>query len=152
MNAKSFLAVLAIALVGFGIGWIVFGKNMPKQNTNENENNEKNATSSGSAFIDMLGVESLYEVAGEPVSYFEQAEGFYAEPTEEGEYPGVVMVHEWWGLNDNIRAMAKALASQGYRVLAVDLYEGKVATTQADARQSGDHSGRRSKICDCGTQ
>lgn len=134
MNAKSTVIVLIFAFLGFASGWLVFGKNMSKQDTN-NETGNTNATSSGSAFIDMLGTESLYGVAGEPFKYFEQAEGFYAEPTREGAYPGVVMIHEWWGLNDNIRAMAKALAAQGYRVLAVDLYGGKVAKTAEEAQK-----------------
>jgi carboxymethylenebutenolidase len=47
--------------------------------------------------------------------------------------PGVVMIHEWWGLNDNIRMMARRLAGEGYRVLAVDMY-GRVATTPEQAR------------------
>jgi len=47
--------------------------------------------------------------------------------------PGVVMIHEWWGLNDNIRMMARRLAGEGYRVLAVDMY-GHVATTPEQAR------------------
>ena len=54
--------------------------------------------------------------------------GFLAKPTAQGKYPGIVMVHEWWGLNDNIREMAQLLASEGYVVFAVDLY-GEVATT-----------------------
>ena len=45
------------------------------------------------------------------------------------------MIHEWWGLNDNVKEMADKLASQGYVVLAVDLYNGKVATTSEQARQ-----------------
>lgn len=40
--------------------------------------------------------------------------------------PGVLVVHEWWGLNDHAREMAEALARHGYVVLAVDMYgEGK---------------------------
>jgi carboxymethylenebutenolidase len=48
--------------------------------------------------------------------------------------PAVIMVHEWWGLNDNIRMMARRLAGEGYQVLAVDLFDGQVATTSARAR------------------
>jgi carboxymethylenebutenolidase len=42
--------------------------------------------------------------------------------------PAVVMIHEWWGLNDNIKEMADELAGEGYVVLAADLYNGEVAT------------------------
>jgi carboxymethylenebutenolidase len=48
--------------------------------------------------------------------------------------PGVVMIHEWWGLNDNIRMMARRLAGEGYRVLAVDMYGGQVASDPGQAR------------------
>ncbi|MGI9270970.1 MAG: dienelactone hydrolase family protein [Woeseiaceae bacterium] len=49
--------------------------------------------------------------------------------------PAVIMIHEWWGLNDNIRAMAERLAGEGYIVLAVDLFDGEVAESVRDARQ-----------------
>jgi len=49
--------------------------------------------------------------------------------------PAVIMIHEWWGLNDNIRAMADRLAAEGYIVLAVDLFGGEAATTPGAARQ-----------------
>ena len=45
------------------------------------------------------------------------------------------MIHEWWGLNENIKEMAEKLASHGYVVLAVDLYEGSVGTTADEARE-----------------
>jgi carboxymethylenebutenolidase len=47
--------------------------------------------------------------------------------------PGVVVIQEWWGLNDNIRHWADRLAADGYAALAVDLYDGKVATTPDEA-------------------
>ena len=47
--------------------------------------------------------------------------------------PALLVIQEWWGLNDNIRAMARRFAGEGYVVLAVDLYEGKVATTSEAA-------------------
>lgn len=70
----------------------------------------------------------------EEVTYFENVKGFYAAPEEAGNYPGVVMIHEWWGLNQNIKDMAKELAKEGYQVLAVDLYNGTVATTPDQAK------------------
>jgi carboxymethylenebutenolidase len=63
------------------------------------------------------------------------AKGFLAKPREAGDYPGIVMIHEWWGLNDNIREMAKILAKDGYVVFAVDLYGGEVANDSARAGQ-----------------
>ena len=47
--------------------------------------------------------------------------------------PGVLVIHEWWGLNEHIMHWADRLAAQGYAALAVDLYGGKVATTPEEA-------------------
>ena len=63
-----------------------------------------------------------------------EATGFLAKPQKEGIYPGIVMIHEWWGLNDNIKEMAKQLAAKGYVVLAVDLF-GKVAKDANEAKE-----------------
>lgn len=49
--------------------------------------------------------------------------------------PGIIVIHEWWGLNDNIRSMADQLAGEGYAALAVDLYGGQTAKTPDDAMQ-----------------
>jgi carboxymethylenebutenolidase len=49
--------------------------------------------------------------------------------------PAVIMIHEWWGVNDNIKEMADELASKGYVVLAADLYNGEVATDPNRARE-----------------
>jgi carboxymethylenebutenolidase len=49
--------------------------------------------------------------------------------------PGLIVIHEWWGLNDNIKAMTRRLAGEGYTALAVDLYGGKVADTPDGAKQ-----------------
>ncbi len=46
----------------------------------------------------------------------------------------VLLVHEWWGLNDQIKSVAAELAKEGYVALAVDLYDGKVADTREDAK------------------
>ena len=49
--------------------------------------------------------------------------------------PAIIVIHEWWGLNDNVRAMANRLAAEGYIVLAIDLFGGKVAVSPMEARQ-----------------
>jgi carboxymethylenebutenolidase len=49
--------------------------------------------------------------------------------------PALVVIHEWWGLNENVRMMARRLAGEGYAVLAVDLYGGKSAATPQEAQQ-----------------
>lgn len=62
--------------------------------------------------------------------------GYFVAPADMIEpLPAVIMIHEWWGLNDNIRAMADRLAGEGYVVLAVDMYGGRVATSPEAARQ-----------------
>lgn len=78
-------------------------------------------------------------VHGEVVRYAtvggHEVQGYLAYPAAaEGGLPGILMFHEWWGLNDNIRAMADQLAGEGYVVLAADLYGGKVADTPELAR------------------
>jgi carboxymethylenebutenolidase len=61
--------------------------------------------------------------------------GYVAHPAEGHEgLPGLLVVHEWWGLNDEVRAMTRRLAGEGYLALAVDLYEGQVATDREAAR------------------
>jgi len=52
--------------------------------------------------------------------------GYLAEPASAGA-PGIVVIQEWWGLNDQIRGVADKLAAAGYRALVPDLYRGKVA-------------------------
>ncbi len=81
----------------------------------------------------LLEEETGLEVFTEDVAYFSGVMGRYVRPVEDGDWPGVVMVHEWWGLNEQIKDMAETLAAQGYAVLAVDLY-GEVAETPDQAR------------------
>jgi carboxymethylenebutenolidase len=81
------------------------------------------------------------DVVGEDVTYGNAANGtplrgYLAHPAEPGSHPlpGIIAIHEWWGLNDNIRAAARRLAGEGYTVLAVDLYGGNTATAADSAR------------------
>ncbi|MEM1042706.1 MAG: dienelactone hydrolase family protein [Bacteroidota bacterium] len=71
----------------------------------------------------------------------ESVTGFLARPdtnkTTEAEepLPGLIVIQEWWGLNDNIQTMAKRFADEGYVALAVDLYGGEIAEDAGDARR-----------------
>lgn len=75
------------------------------------------------------------QITSSPVIYFANTTGYVAMPSQKGNFPGVILIHEWWGLNDNIKSMARGLASHGYVAMAVDLYAGQVATTVDGARQ-----------------
>ncbi len=54
--------------------------------------------------------------------------GYLAEPAAAGPHPGVLLLHEWWGLNEEITHIADALAAEGYVVFVPDAYRGKLAT------------------------
>ena len=81
------------------------------------------------------------EVIADPRMPYTEADdelvyGYFAAPADVFEpLPAIILIHEWWGLNDNVRAMADRLAGEGYMVLAVDLYSGNTATSPEGARQ-----------------
>lgn len=69
---------------------------------------------------------------------FQSADGttlkaYLAMPAGPGKHPGIIMVHEWWGLSADIAAMADRLAREGFAVLAVDAYRGKLAQSSQEA-------------------
>ena len=96
------------------------------------------------------GKNSSITLENKTVNYFENTNGYLVYPistttssssiksnfsaNNNNTLPAVVMIHEWWGLNDNIKNMAETLATEGYVVLAVDLYNGKVANTAESAQ------------------
>ena len=83
---------------------------------------------------------AMTSVAAEshPVSYKSSDETVNAilyTPQGKGPFPAIVVIHEWWGLNDWVKEEASKLADQGYVALAIDLYRGKVATTPDEAHE-----------------
>src|SRR6478736_2524424 len=81
---------------------------------------------------------STFAATGKPVSYKsgdETVQGMLYTPSGKGPFPGIIVIHEWWGLNDWVKEQASKLADQGYEALAVDLYRGKVATTPDEAHE-----------------
>lgn len=88
------------------------------------------------------GSEGALGIQNQNVSYYGNSSGYIVSPlidngsnTTSQLLPAVVMIHEWWGLNENIKDMANELAKQGYVVLAADMYSGQVATTPDQAMQ-----------------
>jgi dienelactone hydrolase len=92
-----------------------------------------------SAFAVVLLASALQgSIKSEEISYSEGGttfKGFLAwDDSISGKRPGVLVVHEWWGLNDYARGRAKQLAELGYAALAVDMFgDGKVADHPKDA-------------------
>ena len=86
-------------------------------------------------FLLIVGLPTLVEarVQSKAIPYTigqSSYEGFLAwDDSIEGKRPGILVVHEWWGLNEYARSRAEQLAALGYVALAVDMYgKGKVTT------------------------
>ncbi|HPL62163.1 MAG TPA: dienelactone hydrolase family protein [Syntrophales bacterium] len=90
---------------------------------------------------------ALGAVRTEPVAYRDgdvRLEGWMAYDDEPaGKQPGIIVVHEWWGINDYIKKRAEQMAGLGYVVFAVDIY-GK-DTRPKDQKEAAEASGRFSK-------
>jgi len=63
----------------------------------------------------------------------QSVEGYLAEPAAAAGAPGLVVLQEWWGLNDQIRGVADRFAAAGYVTLVPDLYRGKSTVEVAEA-------------------
>ncbi|HEV3513359.1 MAG TPA: dienelactone hydrolase family protein [Candidatus Sulfotelmatobacter sp.] len=86
----------------------------------------------------LLLIVSSFAAESKTVSYKsgdETVQGILYTPAGKGPFPGLIVIHEWWGLNDWVKEQASKLADQGYAALAIDLYRGKVATTPEMAHE-----------------
>lgn len=86
----------------------------------------------------LMFVCACFAADGKPVSYKsgdETVQGVLYAPPGNGPFPALVVIHEWWGLNEWIKEQASRLSDQGYVALAIDLYRGKVATTPDEAHE-----------------
>jgi carboxymethylenebutenolidase len=63
------------------------------------------------------------------------APGYYIEPAAGKKAPGIVLIQEWWGLNDHMKSVGHRLAKAGFRVLIPDLFRGKVTKDAAKANE-----------------
>jgi carboxymethylenebutenolidase len=88
-------------------------------------------TKSIAILIILLFATSAFAATSKDVSYKsgnDTVQGVLYTPKGKGPFPALVVIHEWWGLNDWVKEQAAKLADEGYEALAIDLYRGKVAT------------------------
>lgn len=155
LNITSYSGFSILCLL---ISAIIFvpGFNIASAQTNSNSSSNQTITisddfASSDDLVSSNGTLTLSNSSvplhNENVNYYRDTSGYLVYPenisTQGGgggggnestsKLPGVVIIHEWWGLNDQIRNMADELAKEGYAVLAVDLYNGKVAASPDEA-------------------
>ncbi len=97
------------------------------------------APAASAAAVPVAAVAEGRPVASERLAYAEVGEqlvyGHFAFPEDwVRPLPGLIVIHERWGLDDRTRALADRIAAQGYVVLAIDLYAGQTASSAQDAR------------------
>ena len=61
--------------------------------------------------------------------------GYLARPMDENTHPGIVVLQEWWGLDEHIKDVARRFAREGFVALAPDLFHGRVTGDADQARQ-----------------
>ena len=88
----------------------------------------------------LLALGASPAVAGEALavrypSGNEIVEGYLVVPPGPGPFPALVVIHEWWGLNHQVKEEARRLAAEGYLALAVDLYRGRVGQDRDEAHE-----------------
>lgn len=118
--------------------------------TQEDENNSNNLDNNTIAYSYNIYSNNNTQQAptrlhNSSVSYYDNTTGYLVYPElanntqqqqqQQEPMPAVIMIHEWWGLNEHIKNQADILAKEGYVVLAVDLYRGEVAADTNRARE-----------------
>ncbi|MDQ3836155.1 MAG: dienelactone hydrolase family protein [Thermoproteota archaeon] len=152
------MTVLLIALFGFGmitsylLPILSFGSAYGQTDTQAQDGNNRNVNTLGNnntvsysynIYNDSNNQISPVRLHNNSVNYYgnNNSTGYLVYPevannTQQPQrLPAVIMIHEWWGLNEQIKRQANVLAMEGYVVLAVDLYQGEVATTPDRSRE-----------------
>jgi carboxymethylenebutenolidase len=138
--------IILISSLIFPLNNIILFAEGQQQQQSSIHGSSKNVTE----LVKSNGKNSSITLENKTVNYFENTNGYLVYPisstttsssiesnisaNNNNTLPAVVMIHEWWGLNENIKNMAENLAKEGYVVLAVDLYNGQVANTTESAQ------------------
>lgn len=116
MQKKTTPIIIIILIIAVG-AWIL----------NREDKSTPGSTKTDGTLQGDNGTEIMHQ---ENVEYFPGAKGYFVRPTEEEEFPGVLIIHDNTGLRPEIRMMADLLAKNGYMVLAVDLLGAPVDTQE----------------------
>lgn len=107
-------------------------ENIPEMQENETTDH-MSVIGTTNQFLSIVGSSEDILITSEDVEYRKSTTGYLARPDDNKQYPGIILIHEWWGLNEHIKEVANTLAKEGYVVLAVDLYDGEVAQSSEEA-------------------
>ena len=78
------------------------------------------------------------KIKGMMVSYKsgnDSVQAYLAMPEGDGPFPGLIVIHEWWGLTDWIKRNADSFADEGYAALSIDLYRGRTTSNPEEAKE-----------------
>lgn len=135
MRSRAFLALsLAAQLAVAGCG----GPDEAAKSSSASSSGAERRASAAPAALDDSMLRDPVEVEAIEIPYGETGDdllrGYFVYPADMVEpLPAVIVVHEWWGLNDSVREAASRIAAQGYMVLAVDLFRGETAASTVEA-------------------
>ena len=118
MNRLKFCSVLFIAFISLNV---YSGEMTVAQNKNPEGVNNRNMSGINTTMVKYL-------------SGRDTVSAYLAEPEGSGPFPALILIHEWWGLNDWVKKDADKFADSGYVAFAIDLYHGKTATSPEVAR------------------
>lgn len=97
---------------------------------------DEEATASQPAVGEMATADGVVSgMVAYPDADGEELTGHLAYPEGDGAHPAIIVIQEWWGLNDHIKDVTDRFAAEGYVALAPDLYKGQVATEPDEARK-----------------
>jgi carboxymethylenebutenolidase len=123
---KKIITILIVVVAAGAIYW--FGNQPSTESAMVNLNTDEESVDENVLADSIVG-----ETKSEAVAYHGDTEGYLAQPLGEGPFPALILIHEWWGLNQNIKDLADDFAEQGYVALAVDLYDGVSADSSDKA-------------------
>lgn len=140
LNGKYYFRDLMLGLASLSLLLAACGSDSSGVDGTAGQVGVETVTTAGSSEASRIQQTLQRAIVSERLPYAEVEDelvyGYFAFPSDMNDpLPAIIVIHEWWGLDDHVRAMANRLAAEGYIVLAVDLFNGKTGTTAIEARQ-----------------